>query len=507
MGVPSFVKWLLKKSHNIILNNISHPCTYLYIDCNALIHQISNSIISEFHSVPLSELYILICNKLISVINDLYIYSKSQFLYISIDGSVPMSKVIHQRLRRYKNVHENSIRQYLKKKHNILVNTAWNSLVITPGTDFMDLLDSFLLSYCSDKSYITYSSYHHVGEGEHKIIHHIKQFNTNNIIIYSPDADLIFLALSLNKEHVYILRNDTEIENKLIYFSIDIIKQCLLKELPPTININDFIFVCFLIGNDFIPHLPSIHIYTSGIEKLINCMLSFPNPNNESLISDNNININFLIHIFKIISISELSYITNTKSKLKHTCPSNNIYDIELFKFENLHFITKPIIISSKSEYYLYYFGIFNPSFVDNLCLSYITGLYWLCYYYFDSCIDFKWFYPYAFAPLANDLYMYLMNNKINITFTTNPPISILTQLLLVIPPQHSDLLPLEIQPLYTHQKLNFMFPTQISFDFKNNFLWQCKPILPLIDLNIIEEYINKIKLNENSILKNKIYN
>ena len=37
----------------------------------------------------------------------------------------------------------------------------------------------------------------------------------------------------------------------------------------PEYSINDFIFICFTVGNDFLPHIPSIEIIQDGIELLL----------------------------------------------------------------------------------------------------------------------------------------------------------------------------------------------------------------------------------------------
>ena len=34
--------------------------------------------------------------------------------------------------------------------------------------------------------------------------------------------------------------------------------------------IDDFILLCFLVGNDFLPHLPGFNIYSGGIDILLN---------------------------------------------------------------------------------------------------------------------------------------------------------------------------------------------------------------------------------------------
>ena len=43
-----------------------------------------------------------------------------------------------------------------------------------------------------------------------------------------------------------------------------------LDEIHIKDRLDDYIFICFLLGNDFLPHFPSINIRTGGINKLLN---------------------------------------------------------------------------------------------------------------------------------------------------------------------------------------------------------------------------------------------
>jgi 5'-3' exonuclease len=152
----------------------------------------------------------------------------------------------------------------------------------------MEKLHLRLLKYISTlKIKSTYSSYHTNGEGEHKILNDIKtNDNNDNIVIYGLDADLIFLALASNKSNIYLLREssnfkDIKIEQELSYVSIEQMEIGLYETLKDKINIknfiltkrnlvNDFIFVCYFLGNDFLPHLPSIDIIKGGLDLLLN---------------------------------------------------------------------------------------------------------------------------------------------------------------------------------------------------------------------------------------------
>ena len=168
------------------------------------------------------------------------------------------------------------------------------------------------------------------GEGEHKILDFIrsqrtfKEYNPNTShCIYGADADLIMLSLIMHEPNFYILRetlnekfylicekcgkhghisaqceqtekkfnretasfneiyeNNKEKINEIDFclIKINMVRAYIKLEFEELINkfkldleriIDDFVFICFLVGNDFLPHLPSLKIREGAIDALI----------------------------------------------------------------------------------------------------------------------------------------------------------------------------------------------------------------------------------------------
>lgn len=199
---------------------------------------------------------------------------------------------------------------------------TWDSNAITPGTPFMDKLAAALRYWISFKLstdpgwknlQVIISDATVPGEGEHKIMNFVRsqradpQYNPNTThCIYGLDADLIFLGLATHEPHFKILREDvfaqnnrkrhnftdslnmTEEEKQLIakqdsekpflWLHISVLREYLAAELwVPKLSmpfnleraIDDWVFMCFFCGNDFLPHLPSLDVRENSIDILL----------------------------------------------------------------------------------------------------------------------------------------------------------------------------------------------------------------------------------------------
>ena len=53
-------------------------------------------------------------------------------------------------------------------------------------------------------------------------------------------------------------------------------------------TVYDYIFLCFFLGNDFLPHFPALNIRTGGTDKLINAYKATIGNTNDNLTNGKN---------------------------------------------------------------------------------------------------------------------------------------------------------------------------------------------------------------------------
>ena len=550
MGVPFFFKKILdserKYNKKILSEKIEQPIENLYIDGNCAIHpqcfEIADSMI-DIEDINLKEDCMI--EQIIKYFDHIENYvNPTKTVFLAIDGVAPMAKINQQRKRRIKSLVDNNLKNEIKKKYNKKISN-WSNHVISPGTKFMEKLHIKLIKhYKNKKNNITYiySSYHTHGEGEHKILQDIKKNKRDKSVIYGLDADLIFLTLVSNISNLYLLRESSTFRNKqnnnigldnFIYVSIDNVKKIIncqiqdrisfFSEFNTKINhINDYIFICFLIGNDFLPHPPSIDLRKEGLDMIIDSyVLSYIKTKKKLIkIKDNTIIINnyMFMEIIKILGSKEYDYFTITYPRYmakNKKCFDKSEYDIDIWKLDNLININIDDNVQLgigrssdwKTRYYENYFYTSDEFEINRIIELYLEGLKWVSEYYFNKCTNWKWFYPYDHIPFMSDIYKYIKNKSFcidNINIKKSNPIDILTQLLIILPVQYSYTLPKSYKQLLKGSILD-MFPSEVKLDYLyKDMLWQCEPKLPIIDINRIANEIKKIEISSNSNIRNQ---
>lgn len=550
MGVPGMFLWLSQKKCDFVLNNLDQIIDYFMLDLNCKIHPTCFKIKSENSNLQCMKT--LQEKQINGIIEDtaklIELIDPKIGIFIAIDGVAPLAKIKQQRFRRFKSIADKKLMDNIKKKHNKPTNDMfWNNSAITPGTKFMEKLHIKMLEFIknSNRKNIIYSSCYEPSEGEHKILQFIKSNLEYSYVIYGLDADLIFLSLSSQSDKIYLMRESNEIDsrsksNDLKYVNIELMKNYIYQIIQNKMIyildkkniINDFIFICYFLGNDFIPHLPSIDIYNSGIDYLIDIYTkTFQNISHQYLINNsNNINMIFFKEFVRLLSLEEDNLLKHNYYK-KSNKPKfiEDPYEKEMHKIENLMFkIDDPIKLGYDSKdsyldannikiegwrerYYKYYWDVSTDEIEDfskKLVEHYLKGLKWITMYYFDRNPSWDWYFPFDFPPFITDINKYCIDIN-NFTFELGEPIKPFMQLLTILPPQSNYLLPECFRKILTNPKstLAYLYPT----DFKQCFInkrkhWMGIPILPPLDIKLIKYIYYKYKdeLSEEDNNRNK---
>jgi 5'-3' exonuclease len=272
------VKLIKKLSKNTI------PVNNLYLDCNSIIYDAVHNI--DFAKLVVSDIDTII-NSVCSKIDE-YIFElkPDNIVYIAFDGVAPVAKLEQQRSRRYKSLYQNNISKSIFKDAKP---DPWNTTAITPGTNFMKKLNEIIrIKYSEPKKYnidsFVLSPSDKYGEGEHKLFEFIREFpehhKDKNTVIYGLDADLIMLSINHLpiSQNIYLFREtphfiksiNAELEPDESYIidipelakiiTLDMNNGIELTTEQQKNRIYDYIFLCFFLGNDFMPHFPSINI-------------------------------------------------------------------------------------------------------------------------------------------------------------------------------------------------------------------------------------------------------
>ncbi|KAL7717295.1 5'-_3' exoribonuclease [Entamoeba marina] len=496
MGVPSFYMWvrsvcakyerrLPKKLFKEDLRNrnqCGEEFDNLFIDFNGIVHNCSHS-----DTMPDPESQQEIIERIFVQLDRYVNYIRPRkMIYIAIDGVCPVAKIVQQRKRRFTSARDS-------------MNSSFDSNCITPGTPFMEILNVALRGYITQRMdndlywaslNVIFSDSTCPGEGEHKIFEFIRKQSSNQNFfeqrhcVYGMDSDLIMLSLAssvpnikiIREEHVFAkstcsicgkkhsTKNHGKLPQLLLCDPLELRKWLISEARKNTTKpfdelrlVHDFVFITYLVGNDFLPKLPSVKVQSGGMELLLK--FYWPLLQEEKYLTNvlevNNSNIKYMLSLIAEEESALLKNISKAK-KIKQ-------FDVGLYYDSSVN-----IRVGEKGYYERYYnihFGSENntDSFKKKMVHDYFEGLVWVFLYYTQGVQSWRWFYGYHYAPFAFDFKEYLSVDD-EIDFDEDEPISPLEQLLSVLPPQSFGNIPGELarsvissnSPILSYYSTNF---------------------------------------------------
>jgi len=459
-----------------------------------------------------------------------------RLIYIAVDGPAPRAKMTQQRGRRFKAAKEAAAGSNRSGRW-------FDSNAITPGTEFMATLGRWLRHWLHQRVTndplwsgleVILSDAAVPGEGEHKVMAFIRsqrrsvQFNANlTHCIHGLDADLVMLALASHEPRFLVLRdNDREeatasgIEFKCL--SVGVMREYLAKDLsrgdfsvcptkPGTLGgfdlenaIDDFVFMLFLVGNDFLPHMPGLHIHSGAIDAIMEIYVNNISKFGGYLTSRGAVNMERAMVLFQLLGTLEDGIFTQEHVKALRQAENQRPAKrqrteegtSEIPESEQTPCPVKYHEPGWKERYYQAKLKMSTHDAIQpgSAVEEYIRGLAWVMLYYYHGVPDWHWFYPYHYAPFSSDLAQFSLDKPIQFAIHGPPPP--LLQLMAVLPPASSSLVPSAYRALMTadNSPLAEWMPADFEEDLDGKrYTWQGIALLPFLNFDTLESELKPL--------------
>jgi 5'-3' exoribonuclease 1 len=524
MGIPSYFSFIVKNHPRIIKRFDTSPVSRLYLDCNSIlydaVHTIDFSGWSETNSFPKTTIIIQwSIRKIEEYISNI---RPSTLVFIAFDGVAPVAKMSQQRDRRYKSWYQSKMFRDIMGKQT---DDPWNTSSITPGTAFMDELNERMRSHFINECVETiYSGSDEAGEGEHKIFQHIRETSSQKhedaTVVYGLDADLIMLSIThlpvcdniqLFRETPHFIQNiDPNLQPNQTYvldipelaktITLDMNNGKTLTTTQYHNRIYDYILICFMLGNDFLPHFPAINIRTGGINKLLSAYKETVGNTNNVLTDGTRIFWKqFRIFVSYLANLEEGFLKEETKMRdrrARNVLPSDTP-DARYKQFESLPMYERETekYINPYQNYWQtrYYKALFNNQTTDEfrfrLCDNYLEGLEWCMKYYTSGCPDWRWSYKYNYPPLLIDLMRHVpvVSRSFMPDYALTAPVHPFVQLCYVLPKTSLGLLPPDLHKIIlANRGAQYSMDCEFVWAYCRYF-WESHIELPELDINVLE--------------------
>lgn len=423
MGVKGLYTWL-SKLDNVVINKKLENIILILVDLNYIIYEIAEKQIYNSDEE--------IINAVINKIMEFFSYEAEIYVF-ALDGVPPMAKVRQQRERRFG--------IYLANE-----NKLWDTLKISPGTEFMKNLskklkdelkkNNIIIHQLEEKFKIDLSSLKNkksLAENSIKSLLINNEINTDlidKIIIELGRKKEIFRKMKIHISDVdeegegehKLLKYIFELERKKItlFFSNDMDTSLLTLPFPdPNIKVigsikkEGEIYDTTTIGK---------FISEYNLKEVLKKKYSIYNVMDFILLTFFCGN-DFIPHLAEIKNIFMLDNLCNNYSKYinkyidKYIVSDNGfISKRNLIKFLE-------IIIENISYYYsennlpVTKQEIYGDENIDEVCLNWMEGINWTILYYNNNSeikdkINIEWSYKYSFGPRIEDFLIYLKETE-----------------------------------------------------------------------------------------------
>uniref|UniRef100_A0A8C2Z949 5'-3' exoribonuclease n=1 Tax=Cyclopterus lumpus TaxID=8103 RepID=A0A8C2Z949_CYCLU len=431
------------------------------------------------------------------------------------------------------------------------------------------------------------------GEGEHKIMDYIRRQraqpnhdpNTHHCLC-GADADLIMLGLATHEPNFTIIREEFKpnkprpcalcgqigheikdcqgtprekkgehdefadsmpvSEQEFIFIRLCVLREYLARELTMASlpfpfdferSIDDWVFMCFFVGNDFLPHLPSLEIREGAIDRLVTIYKDVVHKTGGYLTENGYVNLERVELIMQAVGVAEDNIFKKRKEddaeqqrgpahmttgqfapqalgrrdrpeavqNARHQAFDMRMQHNKVRRAARLprwgQCVVSMTLVSYnpyasipirglweegwKQRYYKTKFDVdvSDEDFKKKVVRSYVEGLCWVLRYYYQGCASWKWYFPFHYAPFASDF------KDIKGLFTDfekdTKPFKPLEQLMGVFPAASGNFLPTTWRSLMSTPESSIIdfYPDDFAIDLNGKkYAWQGVALLPFVD-------------------------
>uniref|UniRef100_A0A8C8MFC0 5'-3' exoribonuclease n=1 Tax=Oncorhynchus tshawytscha TaxID=74940 RepID=A0A8C8MFC0_ONCTS len=434
------------------------------------------------------------------------------------------------------------------------------------------------------------------GEGEHKIMDYIRRQraqphhdpNTHHCLC-GADADLIMLGLATHEPNFTIIREEFKpnqprpcamcgqkgheikdcqgvarekqgehdefadtmpaSEQEFIFIRLCVLREYLERELTMASlpfpfdferTVDDWVFMCFFVGNDFLPHLPSLEIREGAIDRLVGIYKDVVHKTGGYITENGFVKLESVELIMQAIGVAEDNIFKKRKEDdVRWKLEGPAYMTAGQFAPQALGGRGRPGVVQNarhqafdmrmqgrdqhnkagssdgqdgrgvkrkaedsdsepepednvrlwedgwKQRYYKTKFDVdaTDDDFRKKVVKSYVEGLCWVLRYYYQGCASWKWYFPFHYAPFASDF------KDIKGMFTDfelgTKPFKPLEQLMGVFPAASGNFLPQTWRSLMSNPESSIIdfYPDDFAIDLNGKkYAWQGVALLPFVD-------------------------
>ena len=552
MGIPFYFRKVVRHFPHVIHGAKPAKSARLFLDFNGIIHTCAALLKEESVAAAASaddfepRLIARVCEYVGVVVATA---QPSALLFISIDGIPSTAKVQQQRRRRYCSAIEASVSASP---------VVWDSNAISPGTPFMARLAIALATMCAKESgwaaERVLSDSLAPGEGEHKIIEYIRSHPPpagTTDLVYGLDADLIMLSV-LESTPITLMRETQAFEQQpakqqqpatqnqkqsgkqqpakhqnqqnqpahrpFTFMDITQFREVLRSHLASEYGISGddathvYVFLCFFIGNDFLPALSFLKLQEDGLETIMHAYRQCEDAGSILIKTGSSYKINYhmLWRWMEVLQKTEDAAFMAVHNAYMRS------HRAQLLRQSNRRIAyvdpsAKMFVRATSSAWRLdYYHYLLDPSAdspcVEYACRQYLEGLQWLVDLYFHQAIHAPgWYYSYNYSPTILDVYNY-MTSQLSELPVAHAPAALKaayarheipdTELLLlaILPPASlpDDLRPVSSDPRYG---VVHLFPRSFPLQmYLRRQAWECQPLLPQVDVQLLQRARQRLR-------------